>query len=673
MKLLFERSRAGRGSTLLPPCDVPAVEFDASLLRSAAPKLPEISEIDLGRHYTEMAKQTHGVNDGFYPLGSCTMKYNPRVNEEMAALPGFTQVHPCQPLETVQGSLEVLYTIEQYLSEITGMDGVTLQPAAGAHGEYTGLLLIRHYHLSRGDTARTKIIVPDSAHGTNPASATMAGFKVVSVPSNEQGGVDLDALRKAVGPDTAGLMLTNPNTVGLFDQNILEITGIIHEAGGLCYYDGANLNAVMGVVRPGDMGFDCIHSNLHKTFATPHGGGGPGAGAVGCKSFLRKYMPGPLVVEKDGKLDFEYPEKSIGRVKMFYGNFDVVIKALTYVLTLGREGIPDAAKCAVLNANYMMARLKTKFDMAFDEYCLQTLGPGEDCFYLWRNSPSVIIGMNQNAYGEVNIPYLEEHGINLVRRVTGGGAGGHDLQNLNYTIVGRSRDLDRDYPGYMNFVINALRGLGVPAELSGRNDIMVEGRKVSGYAKRVFKDRLMVHGTLMFDVNLEHLTAALAVPGSKLEASGIESVRSRVANLKDYLPQFSSVQEMQTALQDILAGGDEEICLNDSQKTEIQRICDEKFSTWEWNFGKSPKASFHSSRKFGCGTVEASWSIVHGTVDSLVFSGDFLGNLPSGQLAASLNGLRYDRETISSALDNEPVGRFFDGITADGLVDLLFS
>lgn len=370
MKLLFERSRAGRGSDLLPACDVPVVTYDQGLLRAEAPRLPEMAEVDLSRHYTELAKQTHGVNDGFYPLGSCTMKYNPRVNEEAAAQPGFTQLHPLQPVETVQGALEVIHTAEKMLCEITGMDGMTFQPAAGAHGEYTGLLLIRKYHQSRGDTARTKIIVPDSAHGTNPASATMAGFKVVSVPSNEQGGVDLDALRKAVGPDTAGLMLTNPNTVGLFDPNILEITQIIHDAGGLCYYDGANLNAIMGHVRPGDMGFDCIHSNLHKTFATPHGGGGPGAGAVGCKEFLKKYMPGPLVVKKDGKYGFAYPEKSIGRVKMFYGNFDVCIKALTYVLTLGKEGIPEAAKNAVLNANYMMARLKSKFDMAYDEICM---------------------------------------------------------------------------------------------------------------------------------------------------------------------------------------------------------------------------------------------------------------------------------------------------------------
>ena len=286
------------------------------------------------------------------------------------ALPGFTQLHPLQPVETAQGALEALHMLGSELGEVFGMDAVTFQPAAGAHGELTGVLLIKAYHTERGDTARTKIIVPDSAHGTNPATAAMCGYQVVNIPSGSDGCVDLDALRAAVGPDTAGLMLTNPNTVGIFDKNILQITQIVHEAGGLCYYDGANLNAVMGVVRPGDMGFDCIHSNLHKTFATPHGGGGPGAGAVGCKDFLRRYMPGPLVVEKDGKFGFEYPEKSIGRVKMFYGNFDVCIKALTYVLSLGREGIPEAAKNAVLNANYMMACLKDKFDMAYDQTCM---------------------------------------------------------------------------------------------------------------------------------------------------------------------------------------------------------------------------------------------------------------------------------------------------------------
>ena len=370
MKLLFERSRAGRGSDLLPACDVPVVTYDQGLLRAEAPRLPEMAEVDLSRHYTELAKQTHGVNDGFYPLGSCTMKYNPRVNEEAAAQPGFTQLHPLQPVETVQGALEVIHTAEKMLCEITGMDSMTFQPAAGAHGEYTGLLLIRKYHQSRGDTARTKIIVPDSAHGTNPASATMAGFKVVSVPSNEQGGVDLDALRKAVGPDTAGLMLTNPNTVGLFDPNILEITQIIHDAGGLCYYDGANLNAIMGHVRPGDMGFDCVHLNLHKTFSSPHGGGGPGSGPVGCKAMLAQFLPSPHVEEKDGKFVFAAPEHTMGQVRSFYGNFLVVVKALAYLITLGKEGIPEASAGAVLNANYLMKQLAGAYDMSYDTQCM---------------------------------------------------------------------------------------------------------------------------------------------------------------------------------------------------------------------------------------------------------------------------------------------------------------
>lgn len=370
MKLLFERSRAGRGSDLLPACDVPVVTYDQGLLRAEAPRLPEMAEVDLSRHYTELAKQTHGVNDGFYPLGSCTMKYNPRVNEEAAAQPGFTQLHPLQPVETVQGALEIIHTAEKMLCEITGMDSMTFQPAAGAHGEYTGLLLIRKYHQSRGDTARTKIIVPDSAHGTNPASATMAGFKVVSVPSNEQGGVDLDALRKAVGPDTAGLMLTNPNTVGLFDPNILEITQIIHDAGGLCYYDGANLNAIMGHVRPGDMGFDCVHLNLHKTFSTPHGGGGPGSGPVGCKAVLAQFLPSPHVEEKDGKFVFATPEHTMGQVRSFYGNFLVVVKALAYLITLGKEGIPEASAGAVLNANYLMKQLAGAYDMSYDTQCM---------------------------------------------------------------------------------------------------------------------------------------------------------------------------------------------------------------------------------------------------------------------------------------------------------------
>ena len=360
MKLLFERSRAGRGQNLIPACDVPAVSYDAAALRASAPKLPEISEVDLGRHYTELAKQTHGVNDGFYPLGSCTMKYNPRVNEEMAALPGFTGIHPLQDPDTAQGCLEVLYRTEQLLCEITGMDGMTFQPAAGAHGEFTGVLLIKQYHDSKNDKKRTKIIVPDSAHGTNPATAAMCGYQVVNIPSAPNGCVDLEALKNVLGDDVAGLMLTNPNTVGIFDENILEITRLVHEAGGLCYYDGANLNAIMGVVRPGDMGFDCVHLNLHKTFATPHGGGGPGAGAVGCKEFLKPFLPHSATMEMPGRL----------QVRAFMGNFLVCVRALAYVMTLGREGIPEASTNAVLNANYLQSRIKGTFEPAFDRICM---------------------------------------------------------------------------------------------------------------------------------------------------------------------------------------------------------------------------------------------------------------------------------------------------------------
>ncbi len=360
MKLIFEKSVPGRRCTILPACDVESVSLPASLRRETKPLLPEMSETDISRHYTELCKQVHGVNCGFYPLGSCTMKYNPRIDEEMAALPGFANVHPLSPVEDLDGMQQVLDTAAQYLCEITGMDGMTFQPAAGAHGEFTGVLLIKQYHDARGDRKRTKIIVPDSAHGTNPATAAMCGYDVVNIASGPDGCVDLDALRAALGEDTAGLMLTNPNTVGIFDKNILEITRLVHEAGGLCYYDGANLNAVMGVVRPGDMGFDCIHMNLHKTFATPHGGGGPGAGAVGCKDFLREYLPHSALAEEPGHI----------QVRSFRGNFLVVVRALAYLLTLGKEGIPEAAENAVLNANYLMAKLKGTFTPAYDRLCM---------------------------------------------------------------------------------------------------------------------------------------------------------------------------------------------------------------------------------------------------------------------------------------------------------------
>ena len=370
MKLIFEKSVPGRRCTILPACDVETAALPESLRRSDKPDLPQLSETDISRHYTELCHQVHGVNCGFYPLGSCTMKYNPRIDEEMAALPGFTNCHPLAPRESLAGMRHVLDTAREYLCEITGMDGMTFQPAAGAHGEFTGVLLIKQYHDARGDKKRTKIIVPDSAHGTNPASATMAGFQVVSIPSNQAGGVDLDALRQAVGPDTAGLMLTNPNTVGLFDANILEITQIVHDAGGLCYYDGANLNAVMGQVRPGDMGFDCVHLNLHKTFSTPHGGGGPGSGPVGCKAMLEPFLPTPRVKEADGVYSLFTPEQTMGQVRSFYGNFLVVVKALSYLLTLGKEGIPAASAGAVLNANYLMKQLMDHYDMSYNTRCM---------------------------------------------------------------------------------------------------------------------------------------------------------------------------------------------------------------------------------------------------------------------------------------------------------------
>jgi len=360
MKLIFEKSVPGRHCDLLPKCDVETVELPESLRRETAPALPEMSEVDLSRHYTELNQQVHGVNCGFYPLGSCTMKYNPRIDEDMAALAGFTAVHPLAPEYATAGCREMLDTARTYLCEITGMDDMTFQPAAGAHGEFTGVLLIKQYHDARGDKERTKIIVPDSAHGTNPATAAMCGFQVVNIPSASNGCVDLEALKAALGPDTAGLMLTNPNTVGIFDENILEITRLVHEAGGLCYYDGANLNAVMGVVRPGDMGFDCIHLNLHKTFATPHGGGGPGAGAVGCKDFLRQFLPHSALMEGPGHI----------QVRGFAGNFLVVVKAVTYLMTLGREGVPEAAQNAVLNANYLMHAMKGTFAPAFDRVCM---------------------------------------------------------------------------------------------------------------------------------------------------------------------------------------------------------------------------------------------------------------------------------------------------------------
>ncbi|BAU27379.1 glycine dehydrogenase (decarboxylating) beta subunit [Aneurinibacillus soli] len=371
--LIFEVSQPGRIACALPVCDVPEVELanvlPASHLREVAAELPEVSELQLMRHYTALSRRNHGVDTGFYPLGSCTMKYNPKINEDVARYPGLARIHPYQPEETVQGALQLMYELQRDLAAITGMDAVTLQSAAGAHGEWTGLMMIRAYHESRGET-RTKVIVPDSAHGTNPASASVAGLTTVTIPSDADGFVDVEALRQAVGSDTAALMLTNPNTLGLFEKNIAEIARIVHEAGGLLYYDGANANAILGKARPGDMGFDVVHLNLHKTFTTPHGGGGPGSGPVGVKKELIPFLPKPVVV-KDGdlyRLDDDRPQ-SIGRVKAYYGNFGINVRAYTYIRTMGPEGLRLVSEYAVLNANYMMRRLAEQYDLPFDTVC----------------------------------------------------------------------------------------------------------------------------------------------------------------------------------------------------------------------------------------------------------------------------------------------------------------
>jgi glycine dehydrogenase subunit 2 len=370
--LIFEISRPGRKAYSLPVCDVPEENERESLPEDYVRKnldFPEVSEVDLVRHYTALSRRNYGVDVGFYPLGSCTMKYNPKRNEQAARLPGFAQIHPLQGEETVQGALELLYQLERFLAEITGMDRISLQPAAGAQGEWTGLMVIKAYHESRGDK-RNKVIVPDSAHGTNPASATVAGFETVTIPSDDRGGVDVDALRAAVGEDTAALMLTNPSTLGLFERNIEEIASIVHEAGGLLYYDGANANAILGYARPGDMGFDVVHLNLHKTFSTPHGGGGPGAGPVGVKSFLAPFLPIPWI-EKQGdrySLRWDQPQ-SIGKVKGFYGNFGILVRAYSYILSLGPEGLKRVAEDAVLSANYLMHRLKPYYDLPYDGVC----------------------------------------------------------------------------------------------------------------------------------------------------------------------------------------------------------------------------------------------------------------------------------------------------------------
>ncbi|MBM7577567.1 aminomethyl-transferring glycine dehydrogenase subunit GcvPB [Jeotgalibacillus terrae] len=372
--LIFELSREGRIGYSLPELDVPEIEtkelLPSGFVRQEAPELPEVSELDIMRHYTALSKRNHGVDSGFYPLGSCTMKYNPKVNEAVARYAGFAHIHPLQDESTVQGAMEMMYDLQEHLVEITGMDEVTLQPAAGAHGEWTGLMMIRAFHEANGDFNRTKVIVPDSAHGTNPASATVAGFETVTVKSNENGLVDLEDLKRVVDHQTAALMLTNPNTLGLFEEDILEMAAIIHDAGGKLYYDGANLNAVLAKARPGDMGFDVVHLNLHKTFTGPHGGGGPGSGPVGVKKDLIPYLPKPVLVKTEEGFTFDYnrPE-SIGRVKPYYGNFGINVRAYTYIRTMGPDGLKAVSENAVINANYMMRRLAEYFDLPYDRHC----------------------------------------------------------------------------------------------------------------------------------------------------------------------------------------------------------------------------------------------------------------------------------------------------------------
>lgn len=373
-KMIFELSKTGRKGYRLPVDDFTGLDagslFPDELKRTEKAELPEVAENQVVRHYTNLSNKNFGVDTGFYPLGSCTMKYNPKINDEMAGLPGFTCIHPLQPEESVQGAMALLYDLETQIAEITGMDAVSLQPAAGAHGELTGMMMVKAYHDAREDDKRTKIIVPDTAHGTNPATAAMCGFEIVEVPSDQTGGVDVEALKAVLNDEIAGLMLTNPSTLGLFEKNIEEIAQLMHEAGGLLYYDGANLNAIMGKTRPGDMGFDIVHLNLHKTMSTPHGGGGPGAGPVGVKKRVADFLPKPVIVKEGETYRFDYDRPlSIGKMKGFYGNFGVLIRAYTYILSMGAEGLKAASEMAVLNANYMQARLKEDYVLPFDTIC----------------------------------------------------------------------------------------------------------------------------------------------------------------------------------------------------------------------------------------------------------------------------------------------------------------
>ena len=373
-KLIFELSKEGRVGYSLPKCELAEqycpCRLPQALKRESSPMLPEVSEFDVVRHYTNLSNKNFGVDTGFYPLGSCTMKYNPRINEEISSLPSFSRLHPSAPAEATQGALEVYYNLAASLAEISGLSAFTLNPYAGAHGELTGLMIMRSYHMQRGDFKRTKVIVPDSAHGTNPASAAVCGMQIIEVKSTPNGTVDVEDLKPLLDDTVAGIMMTNPNTLGIFETEIPEISRLVHECGGLLYYDGANLNAVLGKCRPGDMGFDILHLNLHKTFSTPHGGGGPGDGPVGVRAGLEALLPNPQVKKNEqGKFYIDNDEKSAGYVSNFLGNFGVLLRAYTYILTLGRENVKMVGPLAVLNANYIKESLKNEYYLPIEGIC----------------------------------------------------------------------------------------------------------------------------------------------------------------------------------------------------------------------------------------------------------------------------------------------------------------
>lgn len=374
-KLIYEKSTPGRRAEILPEPGLPKKKLSELIpekfVRKVPPALPEVSELEAVRHFVNLSTLNHSIDTGFYPLGSCTMKYNPKVNDAMAALDGFRELHPFQPEDQTQGAFEVLYTLQEKIAEIVGLPAVTLQPAAGAQGELLGLMLIKAYFKHKGDHKRTKVVVPDTAHGTNPASAAMAGYEVIEIGSTERGLVDIEALKKVLGPDVAAIMLTNPSTLGLFEEDIMQVQKLVHECGGLLYYDGANLNAIMGLVRPGDMGFDVCHLNLHKSFSTPHGGGGPGGCAVACRDFLEPFLPFPVLTKKNDvfSMDWDRP-LSVGKVKGFYGNFGILVRALTYILAHGKEGLTQVSRDAILSANYLKENLKRSFKLPYTQPCM---------------------------------------------------------------------------------------------------------------------------------------------------------------------------------------------------------------------------------------------------------------------------------------------------------------